>query len=221
MDPDRHRGLTLRAALLLGALGLVWLGRVSARDDWDERDRWQRPAEVMDRLGIGPGAVVADVGSGDGYFTFRIAERVGPEGRVYAVDIKKDVLEKIDRRADRERRANIRTIPGSADDPHLPEAALDVAIMVNAYHEMRDYAAMLDAVRRALKPGGRLAIIDHEGRPGQTRRSYQDRHRIAPEVVIDDARARGFSLREQAPGFHRPRYGGQDWFFLVFEKETR
>jgi predicted methyltransferase len=200
------------------ALGLaVWLLTVPAAADVD-RDVWQRPSEVMDVLGITAGSSVADVGSGDGYFTFHLAGRVGPGGRVYAVDIARDDLEAIRRRARDEGLAHIETILGETDDPLLPEAALDVVLVVNAYHEMSEHDAMLRGIHRSLKPGGRLAIIDKVDDGGESRAAYRSRHKLPASVAREDAARNGFRFREEARGFLRPRGSGEPWYFLVFEK---
>src|SRR5262244_1293475 len=106
--------------LILYATGLA------AQDDWKVRDDWEKPQEVMDVLGIKAGTVVGDVGAGEGYFTFHLAARVGPTGKVYAEDILEDRLEKIRSRAGKESLAQIETIHGETGDPRLPPASSDV-----------------------------------------------------------------------------------------------
>ena len=181
------------------------------------RDAWQRPAEVMDALGVSAGSIVADIGAGNGYFTFHLAARIGPSGRVYAVEIDKEALEKIQRRAHQERLRQIESVLGSSDDPHLPAETLDAALIVNAYHEMRDYNAMLVALYRALKPGGRLGIIDGAIESGEDRDTYFRRHRIPEELVREDAARAGFRFLGRRPGFTRPR-DAREFYFLVFTK---
>ena len=200
---------------LLASLLLVPL--LTAQDAGSKRDKWQRPQEVMDALEIAPGSVVADVGSGSGYFTFHLAARVGPTGKVYAVDINREVLENIRRRAEKEARERIETILGAQDDPRLPAATLAVALIVNAYHEMRRYDAMLEGLLRALKPGGRLGIIERVAAPGEERKVYFRRHRMPEELVREDAVRNGFRFLRSEPGFLRPR-GKKEFYFLIFEK---
>ncbi len=217
MDAGKRR---LRAALVpcLAVLAtLAWLPpRVHSQEDWKKRDQWQRPAEVMDELGVRRGSVVADVGAGRGYFTFRLAERVGPQGTVYAEDIADDRLAEIRDRAKKEGSAQILTVLGAADDPRLPAASLDVVLVVNAYHEMKQSDAMLQGMYRALKPGGRLGVIDHEDATGKPRKTYQERHTIPEELVREDALRNGFHFLRKAPGFINA--DGAHWFFLIFEK---
>jgi predicted methyltransferase len=187
------------------------------QEDWEERDRWQRPADVMDALGLRAGSSAADIGAGNGYFSFRMAERVGAFGKVYAVDIDKLTLEGLRDRAAREKVTQIETIFSAAADPKLPEASIDAALIVNAYHEMREYDAMLQGIHRALKPGGRLGIIDEDDRPGRPRSEYHSRHSIAEDVVREDATRNGLRFLTKERGFHRGDRS-EDWYFLVFER---
>ena len=206
-----------RGTLLPLLLCLLLPCLLASQDSGPERDVWQRPAEVMDALGLGPGMRVADVGSGDGYFTFHLAARVGPAGKVYAVDIDDGDLKKIRRRAKAEELEQIETVLGARNDPRLPEASMDVALIVNAYHEMREYDAMLAGIFRALKPGGVFGIIEAEDEPGKSRENYYDRHRMPAEVVREDAARAGFRFLREAPGFERPE-GRKKFYFLLFEK---
>ncbi len=201
----------LAAALLCAATTLA------GQDDTKARDAWQRPEAVMDALGIKSGSAVADVGAGGGYFTFHLAQRVGPQGKVYAEDILEDEVNKIRERAAKEKLQQIEALLGAMDDPKLPAERLDSVLIVNAYHEMREHDAMLRAVFHALKPGGLLAIIDAPAAPGEPREKYFDRHRIPERFVRDDAAHNGFSFVRQERGFNSPERG-RDYFFLIFKK---
>jgi predicted methyltransferase len=189
-------------------------------EDWDERDKWQRPADVMDALGLRSGSAAADIGAGNGYFTVRMAERVGSSGKVYAVDIDKTTLQGLRDRAARERLTQIETVFSEPDDPKLPQNSIDAALIVNAYHEMRDYDAMLQGIFRALRPGGRLGIIDETDKPDRPRSDYHSRHSIAEEVVREDAARNGFRFASKERGFHRGDRS-EDWYFLVFERPAQ
>lgn len=217
--PQLSRILRLAVLLSTTAVALSFLAPllIAQEPGWAERDVWQRPVEVMDALGAKSGSVVADIGAGPGYFTFRLAERVGPQGRVYAEDILKDRLDSISERAAKEHRAQITTILGTPDDPRLPIASLDAALIVNAYHEFRDYDAMLQGVFHALKPGGRLAVIDCPADPGQPRESYYARHHIPEDFVRGDLTHNGFHVVREYPGFSDPD-SGRTYFFLLYEK---
>jgi predicted methyltransferase len=187
---------------------------LSAASDIDPaRDSWQRPSYVMDELGIAPGSSVADVGAGDGYFTMHLAERVGDKGAVYAVDINSRGLATIDSRAAARGYKQVITIQGVDDDPRLPEASLDAILIVNAYHEMVEFDAMLRAMYRALKPGGRLGIVDANAAPGLPRTQYQKDHHIPQTLVTEDAVRNGFKFRNKGEEFRN-----HDWHFTVFTK---
>jgi SAM-dependent methyltransferase len=176
-----------------------------------DRDVWQRPDQIMDALGIAEGSVVADLGAASGWFTIRLARRVGPNGKVYAEDIQPQMIEVINRRLRRENLENVRTQLGTAEDPKLPANALDAVLIVDAYHEMEQPVALLRNVARALKadPPGRVAIVGFTmagGGPGPAMDI-----RIDPERVVREAEAAGLVLLER-PNFLRYQY------MLVFGK---
>lgn len=180
------------------------------------RDAWQRPADVLDALGAGPGKRVADIGSGSGYFTTRLAQRVGPGGKVYAVDVDRAALDRLRERTERDGRTQVELVPGEHADPHLPPQ-LDAVLIVDAYHEFRQYDEMLTAIHRALVPGGRLVIIDGEAPSDRPRTEYHRLHRIPADIVKQEAVRNGFAFKDSRPGFHDAEYGKQ-MYFLVFEK---
>lgn len=180
------------------------------------RDEWQRPAEVFDALGVKPGQHVADIGSGSGYFTFRLAARVGAEGKVFAVDIDDAAITKVRERKEREKLAQVEPILSAADDPHLP-AGLDAVLIVDTYHEFREYDRMMQSVFRALKSGGQLGLIDGEGPAGRPRTEYHRLHVIPPDLVRQEITRHGFVYKESRPGFDDKEYG-KKMYFLIFEK---
>lgn len=178
------------------------LGLLSAPD----RDDWNKPDLIMDTLGIADGATVADLGAGGGWFTIRLARRVGPNGLVYAQDIQEQMVEAIGRRVQQEGLTNVRTILGTQMDPKLPDG-LDAVLIVDAYREMDEPArpqvmqSLLRNIVRALKPQGRVGIVDFlpgDGGPGP---AAEDR--VPPETVISTMQAAGFRLqtRELLPPF--------------------
>lgn len=184
-----------------------------------KRDEWQRPAEVLDALGVKPGHRVADIGSGSGYFTFHLAARVGAEGRVYAVDIDEAAVKKVRKRAEHEKLTQVEAIPGESADPHLPND-LDAVLIVDSYHEFREYEQTMRAVLSALKPGGRLVIIDGEGPAGRPRTEYHRLHTIPAELVQAEITRSGFVFKESRPGFYDAEYG-KKMYFLIFEAPPR
>jgi FkbM family methyltransferase len=160
------------------------------------RETQQRVPDIFKAMGVAPGAVVADIGAGQGFFTVRLAKAVGDSGRVYAVDISQQALRSLRSRVEQEGLQNVQVIEGAADDPKLPENTLDAALIVNAYHEMKEHQAMLVQLRKALKPTGRLIILEpiSPSRRDGTRESQASRHEIAPEFVLRDARDAGFNV---------------------------
>ncbi len=185
------------------------------------RDRWQRPFDVMDRMGLSAGSRVADIGAGGGYFTWHLATRVGASGRVFAVDIEEDALSRLRERITRDGLTQVEAVRGETNDPKLPAVSLDAVLTVDAYHEFREYDAMLVAIYRALKPGGRFAVIDHTGPLARPRTEYHSRHNIPAELVIEDAARAGFRLRLFDLEFVREGEGtaGQFNYLLIFEKK--
>ncbi|MEW6213395.1 MAG: methyltransferase domain-containing protein [Acidobacteriota bacterium] len=180
------------------------------------RDEWQRPNEVMDALGVKTGSRVADIGCGFGYFTFRLAARVGAQGKVYAEDIDQKAINKVRERKEREKLEQVEPILGEDDDPRLPRD-LDVVLIVDTYHEFREYDPIMQSVFRALKSGGRLAIIDGEAPAGRPRTEYHRLHCIPADLVREEITRHGFVFKESRPGFYDAEYG-KKMYFLIFEK---
>jgi len=183
----------------------VDLGLLEAPD----RDAWQKPEQVMMALGIADGSVVGDLGAAGGWFTIRLARFVGPNGLVYAEDVQRQMIEAIDRRVKREGLPNVRTVLGDTKDPHLPANRLDAILIVETYHEMEDPVTLLRNAARALKPQGRIGIIDYKKEGLGPGPSLEDR--VDPETIVRDAKAAGLRLiaRENFLPFQ---------FFLIFGK---
>ncbi len=172
-----------------------------------DRDLWQLPGPIMDALGIAEGSVVADLGVGGGWFSIRLARRVGPNGIVYAEDIQRLMLEATGRRVSREGLRNVRTVLGTSEDPRLPPGAIDAVLIVDTYHEMDNPVALLRNVARALKPQGRVGIVDFRKDgygPGPPLEE-----RVDPDTIIRDAEAAGLEI------FRRETFLPYQ-FFLVF-----
>ena len=132
--------------------------------DWLERptrEQEEAPDRALDAIGVTTGQTVADVGAGSGYFTVRLAQRVGASGRVFAVDIQPEMIALLDARVSRERLANVRTVLGAEDDPRLPAATADLVLMVDVYHELQKPQLMLQHIKRALAPNGRLVLLEY------------------------------------------------------------
>ncbi|MEP7116261.1 MAG: methyltransferase domain-containing protein [Acidobacteriota bacterium] len=167
------------------------LGLLEAPD----RDEWQRPHQILDALGIADASVVADVGAGSGWFTVRLARRVGPNGLVYAQDVQPEMLAAITRRVQREGMANVRPVLGHGSDPHLPAGKLDAVLMVDVVHEIDDRVTLFKNLATAVKPLGRIGVIDFRG--GGAGPGPEPRDRVAQEVIEGEAASAGLVLRRR------------------------
>jgi len=152
------------------------------------RDAWQKPARVVELLGLEKGMTVADVGAGTGYFEPYLSRAVGPEGRVLAVDLEPDMVKWLDERARREGLANVRAVQADAADPKLPDGAVDRILVVDTWHHIDDRAAYARKLARALKPGGAVTIVDFTK---ESPHGPPPRARLSPEEVMGDLRGGG------------------------------
>jgi ubiquinone/menaquinone biosynthesis C-methylase UbiE len=173
-----------------------------------DRDEWQRPDKIMDVLGIGEASVVADLGAGSGWFTPRLARRVGPNGMVYAEDVQRPMIQAIKIRVDRLGLKNVTTVLGTATDPRLP-VPIDAVLIVDAYHEMEQPVALLRNVAKVLRLPGRIGIVDFTKDGGGPGPAMEER--VDPDRVIRDAQAAGLVLRSRET-FLKYQY------MLVFEQ---
>ncbi len=171
----------------------------------------------MEDLGIRAGSSVADVGAGGGYFTFRLAARVGAKGKVYAQDLDEKALAQIRDRAEKEKIAQVETILGTETDPMMPASALDAILVVDTFHEFSHVDAMLAGFRGALKPGGRLGVIDHTAPLGLKPAEYAERHNLPQEILIEQVTRSGLRLISFDADFAGPP-GEPHYYFAGFEK---
>lgn len=167
--------------------------RFERADDWVKsfenpaRDAWQRPDDVLAALELGPGMAIADVGAGTGYFTVRLARAVR-DGQIIATDIEPDMVRYLTERAAREGLGNVRAVKAEAADPNLPAGSVDRILVVDVWHHIADRMRYAAGLAAALRPGGKIAIVDFtmtatHGPP--------PKHRLAPEAIIADLRAAG------------------------------
>lgn len=152
----------------------------------DQRDRVDEAQKVMDLAEIEPGMTVADIGAGEGYYTVRLAPRVGETGRVLAQDIDRDALDRLARRVERERFNNVSIKAGEGDDPRLPEDSFDRIFLVHMYHEVAEPYAFLWRLWPALREGGQVIVVDID-RP-------TDQHGIDPLLLSCEFKQVGFEL---------------------------
>lgn len=153
-----------------------------------QRDSVNEAQTVMDLADIREGMTVADIGAGEGYYTVRLAMRVGKKGRVLAQDIDAAALHRLGERVERERFDNVSIKPGAIDDPRLPQASFDRIFMVHMYHEVTEPYAFLWRLRPALRPGARVIVVDTD-RP-------TDQHGIPPSLLFCEFGAVGFRLTQ-------------------------
>jgi len=174
-----------------------------------DRDQWQRTDEILDNLKIADRSVVADIAAGGGWFSVRLARRVGPAGTVYAEEIQQSMIETISLRIRRENLTNIRPVLGTPTDPRLPRDALDAILIVNAFRDIETPVPLLTNIRQSLKTQGLLGVVDFL--PGGGGPGPAANERVAPESIIAAAEAANLRLvaRHAVPPFE---------YLLVFGK---
>jgi ubiquinone/menaquinone biosynthesis C-methylase UbiE len=173
------------------------------------RIEWQKPDEVVKKLGLKAGEAVADLGAGSGYFTLRFAQAVGPAGRVYAVDISPGMLDYLEGHAKEARLENIQPILAEPHDPKLPASSVDLIFICDTLHHISDRAAYYPLLARALRPGGRLVDIDFYKKPLPVGPPVT--MKIAKEEMIEEVKPAGFHLVKE---FDFLPYQ----YFLVFQR---
>jgi ubiquinone/menaquinone biosynthesis C-methylase UbiE len=177
--------------------------------DAPSRDAWQQPEKVVATLALKPGERVADLGAGPGYFTLRFARAVGPTGKVYGVDISREMLDYLAKQAKPEHLANIQPVLAEPHDPKLASASVDMIFICDTLHHISDRARYFPLLRRALKPGGRLVNIDFYKRPLPV--GPPQEMKIPEPEMIREAEAAGFHL-VQKYDFLKYQY------FVVFKR---
>jgi predicted methyltransferase len=159
-----------------------------------DRAAWQKPDQIMDALSIADGARVADIGAGAGWFTIRLARRVGPNGIVYAQDVQRQMLEAVRRRVNREGLRNVQVRLGQGSLPNLPQGALDAVLVVDVYPEVDDRVTLLRNLATALKPNGRIGVVNYKPGRGGPGPSPTEGVRVDSASVEADARAAGLRV---------------------------
>lgn len=186
LDAQRRHPVSGRVfAPVMGVAGAGWLER-------PEREDEEAPSKAIDLLEIKPGMVVADIGAGSGYYASRIAKRVGPTGHVYATDIQQGMIDILERRIKSEGLANMSTILGGPDDPKLPAGAIDLAIMVDVYHELQQPQMFLQRLKSAFKPNGRLVLLEY--RKEDPNIPILEAHKMSVAEVDQEMKAEGYAI---------------------------
>ena len=161
-----------------------------------DREAWQKPDQIMDALGIAEGSAVADIGVGAGWFTIRLARRVGPNGVVFAQDVQREMLDAVRRRVGREELRNVETRLGTARTPNLPAGALDAVLVVDVYPEVedRDRVTFLQSLATSLKATGRIGIVNYKPGRGGPGPAPSEGVRVESALVERDAEAAGLRV---------------------------
>lgn len=188
-------------AHVMGHQAMMWLERES-------RQEQEKPDLTVENLHLKPNDVVADIGAGSGYFSFRMAQQV-PQGKVYAVDIQPEMLEAIGDRQSEQSVTNIEKVLGTEDNPQLPPASVDLAFMVDAYHEFAYPREMMEGIFEALKPGGRVVLLEY--RKENPMIMIKPLHKMTQKQVKKEMKAVGLKWQETKQFL-------PEQHFLVFSK---
>lgn len=162
--------------------------------DDPKRDTWQKPQALVDALAIRPGQTVADLGAGTGYFSRYLAAAVGPQGTVLAVEVEPTLVAHLRERAEREGNSQVVPLLASPDNPRLPAGGVDLILIVDTYHHFDRRTAYLPQLRRALRPAGRVAVVDWQA--GELPEGPPPDHKLPREQVIDEMQRAGFVLAQ-------------------------
>lgn len=203
---EAENGVKRTPAPVMSYRGAAWLER-------ETRDQEEQPYKVIETMELEPGDVVADIGCGSGYYARKIAEVVGPEGKVYGVNIQPEMLDIMMELCDREEIANVVPVLGDPNDPHLPKERVDWIILADVYHEFQAPEAMLAKLLECLKPDGKVALLEYRLK-GRTAAHIKTEHRMSVEQVKSEWLPAGFELadlHEFLPAQH----------FFVFRKAAK
>ena len=184
---DVHPVSGRRIAPVMGMSGADWLTRT-------ERVEEEHPDEALDLIGIPTGALVGDVGAGVGYYSAKLAIRIGPEGKVYANDIQIQMLERLRKNMSEQKITNVIPVLGADDDPRLPKGQLDLILLVDVYHEFSKPVAMIDHIRDSLKPGGRLVLLEYREEDPDV--PIRPEHKMSVKTVRKELEPQGLKFQK-------------------------
>ena len=213
-----HARLSRAISFVIGLAFVVAVASAQVADD--SREKSEKVSEILAALQAAPGKLIADVGAGEGFYSLRIAQAVGPTGRVTAVDVSEKYLEKLRARLRDAKIANVDVVVGAIDDPRLPAGAFDAVLIYNAYHEMTEPDAILKAVFAGLKPGGRLVMAEplHDNLRSATRADQIKEHEIGDNYVQEELKRAGFEIIDRRPdflAFTSPGHKGGFWLLVA------
>ncbi|HEX6222818.1 MAG TPA: methyltransferase domain-containing protein [Chryseolinea sp.] len=219
----KYAVLFLQAALSFAAFAQDPWKDIYRESAWEQRDTWQRADDIIKKLNIKAGSKVADIGCHEGYFTMKLASVVRADGKVYAVDISKDKIEKLKKHLDDRKIDNVNAIVGDEDNPHLPPLTLDAVLIVDTYHEMDAHQQILQHIKTSLRVGGRLVICEpiSEERKKLTRDEQERKHELGMDYAIADAIQAGFKVIWKQESFvDRVKEKGDMMWLIVCERSN-
>jgi ubiquinone/menaquinone biosynthesis C-methylase UbiE len=190
---------------VMGVGGAGWLVR-------PEREAEEAPDAALDAVVIPPGTTVADIGAGAGYFTWRLAERVGPTGKVYANDIQPEMLDLLRKNMETRHLTNVEPVLGAEDDPKLPVARMDLILLVDVYHEFTEPEKMLRKMRESLKLDGRLVLLEY--RKEDPKVPIRPEHKMSVAEVRAEVEPEGFRFEKTLETLPRQH-------ILIFRKSVQ
>lgn len=194
---------------------------IYTQNAWKERDQWQRADDIITQLNLKDGDKVADIGCHEGYMTMKLTKPVGMSGKVYAVDVQQNRLDKLNGILKDRGITNVTAVKGDYDNPHLPSNSLNGAIIIDTYHEMADHDDMLKHIKAALKTGGKLVICEPiaEDRRNWSRAEQERQHELGMNYAMEDLQKAGFKIVfKQDPYIDREKIKGDKMWLIVAEK---
>lgn len=193
-----------------------------SEEDWKERDQWMELSKIFEWTDVREGYVVADIGCHEGYFSMHLAKKVGNRGTVFAVDVREDRLKTLKEIAIKRKLENIQAIKGDYDNPKLPGGQLDIVFIMDTYHEMDDHEEILAHVKKALKPQGKIVILEKLKKHSRNKsRSHQaEAHTLSPKYVKKELSKAGFTINRVVTDFGRwENNPDKKMWILIGEKE--
>ncbi len=190
---ETSKRLLVAVVVLVTASGCTFFKRKAYEGFWG-RDGWQQPERVMEELNLSAGERVADIGSGGGYFTFRLADAVGEKGQVYAVDVDTDLLAYLDDEIETDGVENVKTVLADYDDPKIPGEGVDLIFTSNTYHHIENRREYFEQAQRYLRPDGRIAIVELQKKKDGLMSWLIGDHFTDPDVIASEMAAAGYEL---------------------------
>lgn len=166
------------------------------QEDWNERDSWMPLNSLFQMADLKAGNTVADIGCHEGYLTMHLSKRVGDTGKVYAVDVRENRLEVLNTILKENEISNVKTIKGDYDNPKLPNGELDIVFIIDTYHEIDDYYQVLEHIRKALKPYGKLVLLEKlkAAHKNKSRKEQAAAHTLSYSYVAQELQEAGFTI---------------------------